>query len=99
MRDVRSKLHGQVRRFGQSFERCPRELKHGPIIERSGPQLSIELNCGIIPIEHRPGESRASTLFSEASQIRENCGSDSAAPVGRLNEKIFQVDARTTDEG
>jgi hypothetical protein len=93
-----SSLDGQMRAACQTLERGPRELEHGPVVPGYRPKLSIKLNCGFVPIEHCPREPRVSTLFREIGQVRQNCASDSSCAVGRLDEKIFQVDTCAADE-
>lgn len=83
----------------QLRQRIP--LKHHlhPLIHRPGPNLPVELDTGLIPLEHAPLEPPSANLDHLRSQELEQAEAVTLAARVRLHVQVFQVDARRGPPG
>jgi hypothetical protein len=64
---------------------------YGPIVHWNGAEVLVELNRGLIPIEHRPLETAAIAVDRESGQVHEKGFPETAAPHFRDYKQILQV--------
>src|SRR2546427_6719758 len=83
----------------EPLERIPGEPVRGPLIERDGSQAPVEPDRGLVPVEHRPLEPRASALESRARQPCEQALADAEPARFGSHVEVLEVDAGLADEG
>src|ERR1019366_8858657 len=75
------------------------QSKNRPFIHRFRTELPVELNSGIVPIEHRPFHAAAAAFACDFCRMNEQCATVTFAAHLRFHEQIFEIKTRATKPG
>lgn len=67
-----------------------RPAVHGPCADGA-----VEIDGGRVPVQHRPFEPRAIALYRQASEGGQQRFASATAARLRIDEEVFEIDART----
>src|SRR5690606_17623214 len=74
-------------------ELVARQALDGPLVHRCGAQVSVDLDGGGVPVEHRPLHPRVAALGADAGQPGHQVPADAAPAVRGGDVEILQPEA------
>src|SRR5262249_35740901 len=84
---------------GEPGERGAGDAQQPPLAHLARPELPVELERRLVPVERHPFEAPASALGGDARHGEQQCAAAAAAPVRRAHEQVFEVEALAAEEG
>src|SRR5690349_17208479 len=84
---------------GQALQRGAGDPVLGPVTHRLGAQTQVEVDGGLVPVEHGPFETAAAARARDSREMAEQCLADAVAAKLRPDEEIFEVEAGLGQEG
>ncbi len=82
----------------QILQRFPRHPTNAPILKWGRAEGAIKGECRLVPVQHGPLESPASSGNRRPCQLLEKGPSVALPPVFRDDEQVLEVEARPADE-
>lgn len=80
-------------------ERCSGEAKDCPILHRDGAEFLVEIDRGLIPVEHGPLHASATTRVGDGGEVEQQGATVTGAAIIRANEEIFEIETGFGEEG
>src|ERR1700744_5524503 len=89
-----------TRSAGELLQRgLPLDAHDPPLAHLLGAERAIEIDGGLVPVEHRPVDAAEAFAQRSRAQLAEERAADAAAPLARQHEEIFEVDPGAAEPG